>query len=88
MQRKEKPLEIRVTSDGRYFVNGKEVINRRLDTLKRVIKKLARGYSKERRVIIRTDRKATHEAFIRAMDAVRQLGFRKISIPVSAPDRK
>lgn len=84
---KDKPLEIRISSDGRYFVNGKEVVNKRLDTLKRVIRKIARGYKKDAQVIIRTDRKATHESFIRAMDAVKQLGFRKISIPV-APGSK
>lgn len=81
-KQQKKPLTIKISSDGRYFVDGREVVNKRLTTLKRALRDAMKGRGKNTTVIIETDKRATHEMFIRAMDAAKQLGLTKISIPV------
>ena len=81
-KKEKKALTIKISSDGRFFVEGREVVNKRLKTLKRALRDALKGRGKDTVVIIRTDKNATHEMFIRAMDAAKQLGLSKISIPV------
>jgi len=68
------PIEITINSQGRYFVNKREVINTRLDFLMRAIDKEAGG-RKDPPIIISADAKTPHQSVITAMDAARQLGF-------------
>ena len=73
------PLIITVTADGGYYVDGREVINRRVDTLRRAIVEAA-GDDRGRPVTIRADARTEHQAVVTAMDVAGRLGFTAISI--------
>ncbi|MCK5640482.1 MAG: biopolymer transporter ExbD [Gammaproteobacteria bacterium] len=75
-------LEISIDKQGRYYVNGKELINTQKETLKRAIQKAA-GDVKDPQVLLSADRNATHQSVIMAMDAAGQLGFNRLTITAS-----
>jgi biopolymer transport protein ExbD len=75
----EPPIVITVTADGGFFVDGREVINRRVDTLRRAIVEAA-GEDRSRPVTIRADARTEHQAVVTAMDVAGRLGFTKINI--------
>jgi len=72
-------IDISITADGQYAVNGKGLVNGQLDTLKRAIQLAARD-KEILPVIITADGKAPHQAVVTAMDAAGQLGFIHLSI--------
>lgn len=75
----EESLDVTITAEGNYLVNGREVINRRPDTLRRAIARVA-GDDRSRQVVIRADARATHQSVVTAMDVAGRLGFVKINI--------
>ena len=93
-------LEIIISADGRYAIRrqqfGKDgkrksgpkmkLIKHDIRNLKESIKKMS-GRDNTMKVAIRADAKSPHQAFVRAMDALGQLGFKKVSI-VTVPPRK
>lgn len=79
VQAQEKTIEIVINAEGRYFINGKEVVNTRQKTLILAMKKTSGGNNKLP-LIIRADAKTPHQAVVTAMDAARQLGFVNLSI--------
>ncbi len=84
LQSERKVVEISIDAKGRYFVNRQEVINTKLDTLKRAIEEAAGGQSKPR-VILSADRNTPHQSVITAMDAARQLGFVNLTFATNKP---
>lgn len=85
MQAEKHMVEIGIDAKGRYFVNGKEIINTQIDTLKRAISEAA-GEQKKPQVIISADRDTPHHSVITAMDAARQLGFVNLTFATTKPD--
>lgn len=79
VQHEEKPLEIIVDEQGRYFIGQQELVNQRLRTMKSVLLKEI-GDNKERALVIRADQKAPHGAVVLIMDAARQVGILNMSI--------
>ena len=75
----EEGLDITITADGNYLVNGREVINRRPDTLRRAIERVA-GDDRDLQVVIRADARAAHQSVVTAMDVAGRLGFVKLNI--------
>jgi len=67
-------IEIIVSADGMFYVNGKRVVNKQVATLKQALLKVANGRA-DPPIIISADAKATHQAVVSVMDAARQLGF-------------
>lgn len=72
-------LEITITAQGDYLVNGRQVINRRPATLRRAMVQEA-GEGRDLPVVIRADARATHQAVVTAMDIAGRLGFTRINI--------
>lgn len=72
-------IEIVVNANGGYAINGKNLINNKLDTLKRAIQKSSKGDT-GLPMVITADASVAHEYVVRAMDAAGQLGFTKLSI--------
>jgi biopolymer transport protein ExbD len=72
-------LEITVTADGNYLVDGREIVNRRPDTLRRALVRIA-GESRERQIVIRADARVSHQSVVTAMDVAGRLGFVRINI--------
>jgi biopolymer transport protein ExbD len=77
-------LEIMVTQNGRYLVNGRELVNNERRTLRAAIERLI-GAKRDMPVFIRADAAATHQAVITALDVAGQLGFVKINIATVTP---
>lgn len=73
------PLEIVINAHGRFYVGGQELVNNRIDTLKRALQKIAVG-RKDKPLIIRADARTPHQYVITAMDAAAQLGLVRLSI--------
>ena len=72
-------LEITVTADGNYLVDGREIVNRRPDTLRRALLKIA-GENREQQIVIRADARVPHQSVVTAMDVAGRLGFVRINI--------
>ena len=67
-------LEVTIDAEGTFYVNGKRVINTKIETLKKAMKQAA-GDRKEPPIILSADAQTPHQAVITVMDAARQLGF-------------
>ena len=72
-------VEVTVSAEGRYFVDGRAVVDRRVETLRRAIEKAAGG-RRDVPLVIRADARAQHQAVVRAMDAAGRAGFTRLSI--------
>lgn len=79
---KDEPIEVVVSAEGNFFVNGQRVVNTQITTLKQALVKIANG-RKDPPIIISADANATHQAVVTVMDASRQLGFIHINIATS-----
>lgn len=75
----DKVVEILVTRKGTYAINGKSLVDNKLETLKRAIEKTAEGDT-SLPMIITADSATPHQAVVTAMDAAGQLGFIHLSI--------
>ena len=72
-------IEVTVTADGDYRVNGQTLINSSTATLTTAILKVA-GDSRTAPVTLRADARATHQSVVTAMDVIGRMGFRTINI--------
>jgi biopolymer transport protein ExbD len=72
-------IEVTVTAEGGYRVNGQALINSSSATLSNAIIKVA-GEARDAPVTIRADARATHQSVVTAMDVIGRLGFRAINI--------
>jgi biopolymer transport protein ExbD len=75
-------IEITVSSDGMFYVNGKRVVNKQVSTLKQALLKVANG-REDPPIIISADANAAHQSVVIVMDAARQLGFVHLSFATS-----
>ncbi|MGI9323479.1 MAG: ExbD/TolR family protein [Pseudomonadales bacterium] len=76
-------IEVSVSKDGGYAVNGVGLVNREARTLKQAIRAVAGGSPAENAqlpIVITADAAAPHQAVVTAMDAAGQLGFARLSI--------
>ena len=77
-------LEILITDEGHYSVNGKPLVNSQPVTLSRALKELA-GEDREIPLVITADAQTPHQAVVTAMDVSGKLGFAKLSITTQEP---
>lgn len=73
------PIEVTVTAQGSYRVNGKTLLNTSPTTLSAAISRVA-GESRDVPVTVRADARSTHQSVVTAMDVLARLGFRTINI--------
>ncbi len=78
-------IEVVINSGGMFFINGRELSDSRIATVRRAINKLARG-NKDIPLLIRADAMAPHQSVITAMDAAGQLGMVKFSLSAAQSD--
>lgn len=72
-------IDIMITASGTYFVNGRELINNRAETIRNALKKVSAGNNKLP-LTISADANARHQDVVTAMDVAGRLGFTRISI--------
>jgi biopolymer transport protein ExbD len=78
-------IEILIAADGSYAINGKALVNNKIETLKSALDKTAEGNTKAP-LVITADAKTPHQAVVQAMDAAGQLGFAHLSITTRQPE--
>jgi len=72
-------IEVVINARGLYFVNGRELGDSHIVTVRNALNRLARG-KKDTPLVIRADAMAPHQSVITAMDAAGQLGMVKFSL--------
>lgn len=72
-------IEILISSNGHYAVNGQSLVSSKLENLKKALAETAAG-NFERPLVITADANTPHQSVISAMDAAGQLGFAKLSL--------
>ncbi|HIF87850.1 MAG TPA: biopolymer transporter ExbD [Gammaproteobacteria bacterium] len=77
-------IEILVTRDGKYLINGQALVNSRIDTLMRGLALESAG-DIMLPILLIADAEATHQSVITAMDAIGQSGFTRMNIATQRP---
>lgn len=72
-------LEITITASGTYFINGRELINSRPETIRNALRRIA-GDRSDIPVTISADANATHQSVVTAMSVVSNMGFTDFNI--------
>ncbi len=72
-------LDIMITEQGTYLINGRELINSRPETIRNALQKISGGNT-NLPLTISADANARHQHVVTAMDVAGKLGFVKISI--------
>ena len=72
------PVEVTITKDGQFVINGKTLINERTDTLVQGLRETFKQ-NFERPLIITADANASYEMVMRVYDAAAQLGITKLA---------
>ncbi|MCP1726704.1 biopolymer transport protein ExbD [Natronospira proteinivora] len=75
----DRPLEVVVSADGVYYVNGRELVNSRPETLDTAIRRVI-GDDRDVPVTIRADANARHQSVVTVMDVAGKLGFSQIQV--------
>ncbi|MDW8479627.1 MAG: biopolymer transporter ExbD [Xanthomonadales bacterium] len=87
-QVEEAPLVVSVDREGRYYVGEREVLGRDGASLLAAIRAVA-GEDRGRRVLLRADASASHQAVVTALDALGRAGLARISIAtIAEPERR
>ena len=72
-------LDIMITEQGTFLVNGRELVNNRPETIRNAFQKVSGGNT-QLPLTISADANARHQFVVTAMDVAGKLGFSKISI--------
>jgi biopolymer transport protein ExbD len=72
-------LDIMITEQGTYLVNGRELVNNRPETIRNALQKISGGNT-GLPLTISADANARHQYVVTAMDVAGKLGFVQISI--------
>ena len=80
----QKQVEIVISKEGDFAVNGNSLVNSRLETLKTALGKVSDGDS-SLPLVITADAKTPYQSVVTAMDAAGQLGFANLSMTTRKP---
>jgi biopolymer transport protein ExbD len=72
-------IDIMITETGTYFVNGRELINNRYETIRNALQRVSGG-DNSLPLTISADANAKHQHVVTAMDVAGRLGFVQINI--------
>lgn len=72
-------VDVMITESGTYYVNGRELVNSRPETLRNALQKVSGGNS-DLPLIISADANARHQSVVTAMDVAGRLGFTSINM--------
>ena len=74
-----KTVEIEVTAEGGYRVDGRDLVNNSPDTLATALSRATSG-NRAQVITIRADGRAVHQSVVTAMDVAGRLGYSRINI--------
>jgi len=79
LETKKEVLEISIDKEGRYFVDGKSLVNTSIETLKKMLEPIL-DKNKDISVIISADANTPYQSVVTAMDATSQLGVTNLKM--------
>jgi len=71
-------IEVAIDEQGRYFVNGRALVNDRMESVRAAMLKAA-GSRKDPVIVIDADAQSTHQSVVNVLDVARELGFLHIT---------
>jgi biopolymer transport protein ExbD len=71
-------IEVAIDAQGRYYVNGRQLVNTQVKSIKQALAQVA-GEREAPPIVISADAQSPHQSVIAVMDAARQLGFLHLS---------
>jgi biopolymer transport protein ExbD len=77
-ERQPESIEVAIDAQGRYYVNGRPLLNTQSNTVLRALESAA-GENESPPIIISADAKTPHQAVVQIMDAARELGFVRLT---------
>jgi biopolymer transport protein ExbD len=77
-ERKDERIEVAIDAGGRYYVDGRALLNKQPKILKRALKEAA-GDRSSVLVVISADANTSHQSVVTVMDAARQLGLVRLT---------
>ncbi len=72
-------LDVMITETGAVFINGRELINNRPETIRNALRKISGG-DHDLPLTISADANAKHQFVVTVMDVAGRLGFKEINI--------
>lgn len=81
-------LELLIDGQGRYYVNGREVLNNQPETLFQAMTQVLNEMPETPALVISADANATHQSVVTAMEIAGRLGLTNFSIATSQSARK
>ena len=79
LQEQLQQIEITISKEGEFAVNGQGLVNSQLDTIKRALGKASKGDNKLP-MVITADASTPYQSVVTAMDAAGQMGFANLSM--------
>jgi len=79
-------IEILVSRDGSYSINGRALVNSRIETLVQGLE-IESGGDRSLPILLIADAEATHQSVVTAMDGIGQSGFTRMSIATQRPQQ-
>lgn len=77
-------VTLTIDAAGEFYVNGRHVVNRQLESVKRALRTVIATGEKPP-LVISADATTPHQAVVTAMDAARQLGLVHVAIATRQP---
>lgn len=77
-QRQPESIEVAIDAQGRFYVNGRQLLNTQSKTVRQALRSAA-GDNDSPPIIISADAKTPHQAVVQIMDAARELGFVRLT---------
>ena len=78
-KRQPESIEVAIDTKGRFYVNGRQLLNTQSKTLRQALRSAA-GDRDSPPIIISADAKTPHQAVVQIMDAARELGFVRLTV--------
>jgi biopolymer transport protein ExbD len=72
-------IDVLVDATGTYYVDGRELVNRRPETLQRMLETVLSERGGQP-VLVRADANASHQSVVTALDVIGRLGVTSVSI--------
>jgi len=79
VETEQSPVDLTIDSQGRFYINSKQVINTKINTLIKALKLVIKDPD-QTTLIISADGQTPHQAVVTAMDAARSMGINSLSL--------
>jgi biopolymer transport protein ExbD len=85
---KQDKLELLIDGQGRYYINGREVLNNKPETLFQAMTMVLNSMEKVPPLVISADATVDYQAVVTAMDIAGRLGLTNFSMATTQSERK